>query len=162
MLNQHVWACGCVKTLFFAFQKHTCSSDCCDIKEIHGMYLKPNSIRYGREWEMRPNCRLTFSVCLCLTAQVARSLQLIHYPCVWQGIVCHWSFHTGCCCCRVTGVDLKGQCPPLTETVVGKTNKYKSFPNIQMRQGSHICMDRQWILKSGEKNKRGCAVSYTD
>ena len=43
----------------------------------------------------------------------------------------------------VAGVDLKGQRPPLTEPVLGKINKYERFPNIQMRQGSDICMDRQ-------------------
>lgn len=92
---------------------------------------------------MRPNATLTFSFCHCLVAEVGCSLELIHYPCVWESIVCQGSFHAGCCCCWVTGVDLKCQLVPLKKPFLEMMNKYERFPNIQMRQGSDISIQRQ-------------------
>lgn len=109
---------------------------------------------------MRPNGTLTFSFCHCLVAQVGCSLQLIHYPCVWESIVYQGSFHAGCCCCWVTGVDLKCQLVPLKKPFPEKMNKYERFPNIQMRQGSDISIQRQWIQKRMCKIRWVVASSY--
>lgn len=86
---------------------------------------------------MRPNSRLTFSLCHLLVAQVARSRQFIHYTFVWQRIVCQGFFPT-LVAAAVGSLEWIWRVSVLLwqKNVPGK--QIWNFPNIQMKQGSDL------------------------
>lgn len=116
------------------------------------MYVKANSIGYDREreWETRPNSRLTFSLSpsrcsggsadalpMSLTAYCL-SVIFPHWLLLLLG---HWGESE-----RSTFSDRARS---------GKDKQIqKGFQIYRWDGGSDICIDKQWILKSCEENKQ--------
>lgn len=91
--------------------------------------------------------------------QVGRLPQLIHYRCIWKGIVCQGIFPRRLRLLLGHRGGYERSVLPLTELLLEKINRNERLPNLQMRRGRDISIHRPWIRVGLHKIGRVFAVA---